>query len=284
MRFAKIRLVGSSTVDLPVEGVSTAGPFVLKSADGLGPPEVDVSIASTTKGGGVYQGRRPQNRQIVIRVGLQPDWDIGQRPEELRTILYSLLTPQYDGKHIKAQILDDGGLVIAEALCEVSRFETAIFTKDPEVQITLDCMGPYLEAPAILYETPALTANGSNTTFDITNIGTAPAEFWVSFQFSAPTSGNFVLSQTHPSGRSMTVAATFVSGAKLTIDTRAGSRGVWRTAAGSGVVTNILSDLTSSSPWLQLHGGLNTLQVNIPSTNIVWDQGGFGYKPAYWGV
>src|SRR5689334_2316445 len=97
MKIDTLRLVvGPTTVDLPVVGADPSGPFVLKGADGLGPPDIDVVIADMVQEGGVRQKKRASNRQIVALVGLNPDWSTGITPEDLRTVLYELLTPPFD--------------------------------------------------------------------------------------------------------------------------------------------------------------------------------------------
>ncbi len=233
MKFNNIRLVGASDVDFPVVNADPVGPFILKSADGLGPPEVDVSIANTVQEGGVYQGRRPQNRQIVLRVGLQPEWDIGQTAEELRTILYGLLTPKY-GKLVKAELRQDN-VIVAQAEGHISKFEVSIFTKDPEVQITLDCIHPYLLASAIKYQLPTRTVVSGQTLLDIENEGTAPSGFWMGITFQASHTTTLTISDGDPSGEWMDISGTWAAGDTLTLDTRPGSRGLWKTLSGSSV-------------------------------------------------
>jgi hypothetical protein len=280
MKFNNIRLVGASNVDFPVVDANPAGPFILKSVDGLGPPEVAVSIANTVQEGGVYQGRRPQNRQIVMRVGLQPNWDVGQTAEQLRTILYGLLTPKY-GQLVKAE-LRQSGIVIGQAEGHISRFEVAVFTKDPEIQITLDCNHPYLLAPAIKYQLPTRTVVANQTLLDILNEGTAPSGFWmgITFQVAPPTT--LTISDGSPLGERMDISGIWAAGDTLVLDTRPGKRGVWKILSGSTVQTSILSTLSGASSWLQLYGGTNQLKINTTTFN--WYNQGFGHTPAYWGV
>lgn len=280
MKFNKNRLVGASNVDLPVVGADPSGPFILKSVDGLGPPEVDVSIANTVQEGGVYQGRRPRNRQHTLRVGLQPEWDIGQTAEELRTTLYGLLTPPY-GNMVLHQIMQDN-VVVSQASGHISKFETAIFTKDPEVQITLDCTHPYLLAPALVSQNPAKTASAGQTLFDVVNTGTAPSGFKLEIVFTGAFAGPLQIADDSPQGQYMEISGAWVGGDKLTVDTRPGLRGVWKTPSGSSVAFSILNNLSGSSPWLALHGSNNELRIN--TTLFDWTGLGFSHTPAYWGV
>ena len=83
MTMEMIRLIGASSVEFPILGAEASGPFVLKSADGLGPPKVGVRMAKTVLEKAIYLGKSPDLRQIVCLVGLQPNWDVGQTPQEL---------------------------------------------------------------------------------------------------------------------------------------------------------------------------------------------------------
>lgn len=289
MKFTKIRFVGPTNVDFPIEGATPEGPYVLKGADGVGPSEIDIAVAPTLLEGGVYQGRRPANKEPVFRVGLQPDWDVGQTAGELRSELYGLLTPRF-GKPIKLQFMD-GATVVAQAEGHVSKMEVAAFAKDPEVQITFPTFKPYFYAPASINTTPIKTVNGSLTDFEVNNIGTAPSGFWMGMTFTAAVAAGtgVILTDDAADGESMAIMRAFSTGDTLIIDTRAGSRGVWRIPSG-GSKASILNDLDEDSPWMQLHGGVNTLHVN--NTSFDWytdtapnpDLGPFAHLPAYWGV
>lgn len=290
MKFTKIRFVGPTNVDFPVEDVTPEGPYILKGADGVGPSEIAVSIAPTLLEGGVYQGRRPANKEPVFRVGLQPDWDVGQTAGELRAELYGLLTPRF-GKPIILRFMNES-VVVAQTEGQVSKMEIAAFAKDPEVQITFPTFKPYFYAPTSINSTPTKTVNGSLTNFDVDNIGDAPSGFWMGITFTAAVAAGtgVVLTDDAADGESMAIMRSFGIGDTLIIDTRAGSRGVWRIPSGGGAKTSILNDLDEDSPWMQLHGGVNTLHIN--NIDFDWytdtapnpDVGPFAYLPAYWGV
>lgn len=279
MKFTQIRLIGASTVDLPLVGLLPSNPYILKAADGLGPVEVDVSITNTLTQGGVYQGRRPQLREVVLRVGVNPGWHVGQTAEQLRTTLYGLLTPKY-GNPVRMQLMD-GTIALTQNDCYVKKFEVAIFSKDPEVQITLGFAQPYLLSPTVSFLSPAKTISGGYTNFDIVNPGTAPSGFQLFMEFTAATGATLQLSDDNPFGEMLSLTKSFAVGDKLRIDTRAGQRGIWKTPAG-GSENSIINALNPTTDWLQLSGGTNHLKIN--NTAFDWYISGVVYTPAYWGV
>lgn len=282
MKMDLLRFIGASSVDFPILGADPSGPFVLKSAEGLGPPEVNVRLARTVLEGAIYQGKSAALRQIIVVIGLQPNWDVGQTAEELRTILYGLLTPRY-GQMVRAEIVNNG-VVQAYAQGHVSKLEPAIFTQDPAVQITLDCDYPYLLGPSTIQQQPAQHTVGGIRSFDVLNTGTAPSGFVAGFILRANVGTSLVLSDSDPRGQKMQIdGINWVAGDRFVIDTRAGARGVYR-GAGGGAIVSVLNNMNASvSEWLQLYGGDNTLLLNVAAFD--WDPTyNFYHQPAYWGV
>lgn len=284
MKMTKLRLVGATNVDLPIIGADASGPFVFKGADGLGPPDIVVNIGTTTQEGGIYQNRKAQNRQVIIRVGLQPEFDTGQTSEELRTTLYGLLTPRF-GQLIRMEVWDDNaGVLIAQTEGHFSKFEPAIFAKETEVQLTLDTTSPYLNSPSLLFQIPAEGVTGAKTWFDVENIGSAPSGFMMAINLTSTFTGPITINDNGgPTGQLISVSRAWTAGDQFILDTRPGQRGVWRKPSGSGAVVSVLNDMDSlNSEWLQLYSGTNRLWIN--NINFDWVAPGFGHTPAYWGV
>jgi hypothetical protein len=268
MKFTKLRFNGLTVVDFPIIGAKPQDVYICKGVDGLGPPEIDLSIADTLNAGGFYQGRRPQNKQIVALIGLNPNYSAGQVPSDLRSSLYGMLSPA-DGDSINVQLVDDEDIV-AGILGYVSKMEIVPFSETPEVQITVNCTKPYFSALDELFLTPESKALPS-----IENVGTAPAGFHMELQFTADLPG---WTLTHTSGRKMEFDYAFLTGDLLTIDTRPGFRGIWVTRV--GVTSNIIYSLTADSIWFLLHGGVNS----FASSSSAFDWGDVFYLPQFWGI
>lgn len=282
MTMDKLRLVGAQSVDFPILGADPSGPFVLKSVEGLGPPEINVRLARSVLEKAIYQGKSPVLRQIIALVGLQPDWDVGQTPKDLRKQLYSLLTPRY-GRMVQAQVFDNGEYH-SFAQGHISKLEPALFTKDPAVQITLDCDYAYLLAPDSVEQQPVQRTVGGIRAFDVVNEGDAPAGFKAGFTLMANVGTSLILKDEDPQGMRMQIdGINWVAGDRFVIDTRPGSRGVWR-GPGGGNLVPVLNNMNAAvSEWLYLYGGNNTLTIN--TTAFDWDPAyNFEHQPAYWGV
>jgi hypothetical protein len=270
MKFTKIRLNGLSTVDLPIVNALPTDIYILKAADGLGPPEVDVSIANTLNAGGFYQGRRPQPREIVLRIGLNPNYRASQTVADLRASLYGMLTPGVSDI-VQVDIMD-GDTQLVYTTGYVKKLEIAPFSPTPEVQLVLACMQQYLLSPTLLYVNP-----GSEASPVISNVGNAPAGFEMEVIFTAATT-NWALVDAN--GVGMGFAHAFASGDKLIFNTQPGSRGAWLVANGTSTKTNFIHKVTYDSTWYMLHGGDNIFATS--SQNFNW--GNVSYLPQYWGI
>ena len=273
MKMTKIKLIGLSAIDLPIVGALPSDNYILKSAEGLGPPEIDVLISDTINAGGYYQGRRPHNRELVFMVGINPDYKIGQTAADLRTTFYGLLTPGYSSS-VLVEIID-GANTVATITGYVKKLEINPFSKDPEVQITIACLQPYFQDKNLLYIVPTVA-----TDVRITNLGTAPAGFHMELIFTANVT-NWKIENAAGvlgPGQKMDFVYNFLIGDKLTIDTRPGFRGVWLTRG--GLTTNIIYTLSSSSIWYMLHGGVNI----FTASSLAFTWGDVYYLPQYWGI
>lgn len=268
-RFDTIRLKGLYDIDLPVKGLNPSASYILKAADGLGPPDVDVTIMNA-----MYLGRDPVDREITLRVGLQPNYAVGERASDLRERLYGLLTPGVSDEVLIELRLNN--VVKAQIQAQVRQMPINPFSDDPEMQIVLPCYGSFLYAQD-QYEHPMPT-NQFLPVFN--NIGTAPTGFKFDVQINVNRTSWFIkrgVAET-PSFQQMWFFHDFVAGDTLRVNTIPGQIHVRRIRG--GVVTNIIDSVSTDSTWLMLHGGANSFQCSGSSHEFTF----FAYTPKFWGI
>lgn len=254
-------------VDLPVWGASPTDRFILKSVDGLGPPEMSLQYPeSVSDGYSFLTGRQLARRQIVMRIGLNPNRAIGQTAGDLRNILYALLSgPRYVQPILN---LVNGTTTVAYVQVSVSKFETVPWSKDPEVQITFETAGPYLTG------SPQQVVTPTTSSFTVTNPGTAESGF--SFQVTLTANmSSFTLSC--PAGL-IKVTYPFLSGDRIAINTVPGTRDV--TVTRSGAVTHLFNALSNGSNWFGFLAGANPTTISTANFN----SGSISFYPLYWGI
>lgn len=276
MKYNKIRLENVSQVDLPLVGVaSPSDKFICKGVEGLGPPENDVSIS-----GGYFQGSTPRPRQVIVRVGLNPDYTTGEVPSDLRDYLYVLLTGGQNKSGVKISVLQGTTELCNTTGARISRMETNQFSKDPEVVITLECLDAYLVHPFDL----SISLTGMSLSAPVvTNVGTAPVGFKMRFTLPAGRS-YFAIStpgavETLRFNIATLLGANTSAGDILEFDTRPGLR---KALLYRGVSTfNILPSMDDASDWLVLYAGANTFGFDLGPVSG-WSE--ISYLPKYWGV
>lgn len=258
--------------DLPIWGASPTDPFILKNVDGLGPPELSLQYPeSVSDGYSFLLGRQLSRRQIVMKIGLNPNRSIGQTAGDLRNILYTLLVG-LDGTGTSVLNLVNGTTVVAYVAVTVSKFEMAPWSKDPEVQITFETPGPYLTGSPQQLITPS-----TKGAFTITNPGTAESGFNFNVTLTASMS-SFSLNRF--GGPLIKLNYAFLSGDQLSISTTPGSRDV--SIVRGGVLTHIFNALSNGSTWFGFRGGDNAMTIS--TTNFNWAVNPITFYPLYWGI
>lgn len=273
MYWTKIQLVGASFIDLPQVGASPSDIFQLKDVTGLDPSEIAVTIVDVPPYGGVFQNRRPANKQITIIVGLAPDYTSGQTSSDLREILYGLLTPNPGGS-IEVDLMNDDALV-CKITGYVSKMTALQFTKDPEVQIVIECTSPFFFGSEISESTIGLSKSSPS----LGNVGSAPTGFLMELTFTG-SQDDWTITSSSDATKKMSITKEFVSGDKLIIDTRYQMEGVYVDPVGSDPVFSLLKKFTQDSTWLKLQPGSNGFDTSSSTFDWVFIK----YTPQYWGV
>lgn len=282
MRFDQILLRGATTIKLFDLKVPRSTSYTARAIDGLGPTEVDVTLAQTSQGTGIYVGRREQLREITVNAYLNPNYLVGESPEQLREDIY-LLRPVKEDLSLDF-VLVFNGVEVATTPVYVKRVEIAPFSKDTVLQIVLASTSGYLHAlgpitllnPAFDKANPVMVNEGSTSsgfkfTVEFTDIVN-------SFGFSMEQPSSHLLLKKLPLD-----GALFLGGDVLTIDTAIGSRSI--TFVRGGTTRSALAALTEDSTWLSLYPGenqLHTTQDPVAPLNFVWKK--FEHTPKFLGV
>jgi hypothetical protein len=278
MRYTKLKLTWGpgigDTLTFALDPMRIASPYSVQSISGLEPPDVVLAMSTKAEEGAVLQGRRANNRQIVILLGFRPEYSSGQSVGELRRKLYGMLTPKLS-YNVIIQLTDDTGTDVLQTIGNVSKMDTNPFSKDPQTQITLDCLSPYFTGKTFVHPTPG-SLSGGVTSFTVPNDGDAPAGFIC----------NVTINDTQPLFRFFTwdesewihITYPFLAGDTIQINTIMGQREVTMTRSGNKV--NMLQFLSPNTSWLQLDPGPN--QFKPTPTNYTMNS--WSSTARYWGI
>lgn len=149
------------TLHLPLH--SYANGFLVKDISGLDP--VGASLVSTTVAnldGAQFQSSRRETRNVVLTLGLEPDYTVHDDVGSLRRTLYNYAMPEAE----VTLTFDMDGAPYASTKVRVESLETSLFTASPEVQISFigydpDFMGVGRLETGILYGETTIRYNGT---------------------------------------------------------------------------------------------------------------------------
>lgn len=260
-----------SAPELPLGGLfPNDDPVQVRSIDGLGPVKAEVSSTGFATGRGeLFQGSSIGKRNIVMNLGLNPDWAEGQSMSILRQQLYRYFLPE---AWTKLRFFSDH-LPVVDIEGIVESFEPNMFSQDPEVQVSVLCHKPdFIEADAIIYD-------------GIVDDGTAELEF--EYTGTVPTGFELRVDRTvaNPSysgDLTITVKAPespqILEMEDITVDTLKyfkmssvrNAKRVQNIALADGAATNLLSKMTPESVWPELNPGINVISVGALETGQAW--------------
>lgn len=284
-----IDVESDNSFNIPILGATPKDSILVRQITGLNPPDLNLFIGDYARDGGIYQGRRVGNRNIVMTFELNPNPALGETVPGLREKLYkAFYDPLAEADYLKMNFnLDDDRVLYAVGYGE--RIETEIFSAETLMQISIICPDPYLrDNEATIHENSA-----GWTTVPFTYNGTASTGFEVEIKVGASTpklilANNTVTNDTdsplYPRGR-MILNRAFAANDIITINTVRGHRRIWLTPGAGGPTVSLFADLTPTSPWLELHSQNNTMMVygNTPS-NLPAVITKLTHVTSYWGI
>src|SRR5690606_26849254 len=262
LTMVEVRTVSGQTLPLPLQDVT--GGYVVREIDGLDP--VKASIVSSRLAqvdGTVYQASRRDSRNIIIRLGFEPDY-VNTTIRDLRQNLYRYLMPK--SEVILRFYLE--GEAFVDISGRVESFETNLFAKDPQVDISVMCFDPDFYS----LDTTLVTGQASSviewTEFEYEGGVETGFEFEITvnrslsgFSIYHEGSGN--------QQRRFEFDGALLSGDVVTIDSRTGKKGATRLRGGTA--TSVLYGVTPASNCLELYPGPNSLRVQVQAgTPVPW--------------
>lgn len=246
-------------LSLPLSDASSG--LEVRDIKGLDPvPAHLVSSSFARLDGEQFQSSRREKRNIVLTLGLEPDWGqttVGQ----LRAQLYKFFMPKSDST--LRFYTDD--FPIVDILGTVETFDCPLFVKDPEATISLICFDPDFYTPDVL-QFAGNTTSGS-TAQVITYDGTVDTGIVLTMNINRSMTGFTVYNQ--PAGdvaHTMQFTAALLAGDVVQISTVAGNK--FATLTRGGVQSSLLYAISPVSEWSTFQPGNNSFWVNATGAAV----------------
>jgi len=247
----EVRTPTGMLLTLPLDDASEG--FVVEDIDGLDPVKATlVSSSFALLDGAQYQSSRLEPRNILITIGLEPDY-VTTSVRDLRTTLYDYFLPK---SLVSLRFFLSDGLTV-DITGYVESFNAELFTRDPQAIVSLMCFDPdFVELTPIVIEGDTV----SDTTETLVSYpGTAPAG--MKFVLSVDrTLTEFTIYHRDPSDNLhlIDVSAALEADDVVTINTNDGLKSMLLVR--DSVESSILYGMNRPSEWLNFTKGDNHIR------------------------
>lgn len=229
--------------------------YIVENIEGLGPVKVTlVSSKFAQQDGAQYQASQRDTRNILLKIGLEPDYTTGDTVQALRSRLYSVFMPKM-AVDLSFLLDDEQQLDISG---RVESCEPTIFDQEPAVDISVMCFDPDFVDPIVVVQNGVTTAGSNSSNF--TYQGTVDSGILFQIMPNRNLSEFTIYQQASDGGlRSMDFQAPLVDGDTVTISTISGAKFANLTRADAD--SSILYGVDPQANWLQLTPGANAIRV-----------------------
>lgn len=234
--------------------LSVESEFSLKDVGGLGPVKAAVStMDSATEAGSILVNAQDGNRNIVLKVGFEPVYEIGSTVTRLRRELMQVFMP----KTTVELEFDAGQMGRMFITGTVESHEPTIFSKDPGVVISIICNEPYFDGSNAVME--MIPSFDSNLNFVVPFAGEVPVGFEFEFTIAVANNAKAELRNLNL-GRFIALTREFRVGDLVRFSTVRKARRV--EIVRDGVVIDSLENFTGSLSQMDLQNGDNYFWFN----------------------
>jgi hypothetical protein len=263
-----------SVPELPVAGfMPSSDPIQIRDIQGLGPVKAEIATTPFATGRGeIFQGGSTTKRNIVVTLGLHPNW-VDQSMTSLRQMLYRYFMPELWTK--LRFISDDLPVVGIDGVVE--SFEPNMFSQDPEIQVSIICPKPdFIEVDTTLVYG---TVDDGTTEVVIDYVGSVSTGFELRILSSValPTYlGDLTIVNNSVSGAQsfQAQAVTVDSDMYFMINTVRSTRRIQNVYT-DGQAINLLGKMVTQSKWPELSPGENVFTVAGSTPGLDWVMGYF---------
>ena len=259
-----------SAPELPLGGfMPNDDPVQVRHIDGLEPVTAEVASTAFASGRGeLLQGSSIGKRNIVLTLGLNPNW-VDQTMTTLRHLLYRYLLPE---AWTKLRFFSDE-LPTVDIEGIVESFQPNIFSQDPEIQVSVLCHKPdFIEADATIIEG---TVDDGTTEYVFDYVGTVDTGFELRVDRTVAnpsyTGGFTIVNRAPVDPQLFEVNPVTVDTTKyFKLSTVRNAKRVSTIAVADGETTNLLSGVTDESVWPHLEPGENVVTVEASEPGQAW--------------
>jgi hypothetical protein len=242
------------TLLLDSEGSPASDLIQIRNIDGLDPVKGTVNTAGFgSVDGASFTGTSVLTRNIVLTLKPNPDWDTWTY-EKLRRLLYSYFMP----KLVVRLVFYSDDMIPVEIYGVVEDVIINMFSKEPELQVSIVCPDPYFTALE-----PTIITGISGATAEIDYPGNVEAGMIVRITHVSGAPNNLDIQMGDPKISLFGVTATVDSSNYFEMSSVPMRKYVQTVNIGDGVIENKLSNIRvqEGDLWPILQPGINEFKV-----------------------
>ncbi len=268
----EVRNSAGELLSLSMENVTNG--LYIEDIDGLGPVKASIaSSQSATSPGGNYQSSRREMRNILLKLGLEPDYSI-EDVQALRERVYNYFMSD---EPVKLRFIDSLPRTV-DIEGRVETCEPDIFAKEPTMNISILCFKPDF------VNTTTLTLEGEtvNDTEETLVAYPGTAKTGVDFTIHIDrTVSEITIYHRAPDDtiKTFEISAPLELGDIVTVGSNNNNKYVRLNRLGT--VSSLMYARGSNSDWIQLSKGANYIRVYITGAAIDYTM---DYTPRYGGL
>lgn len=257
--------------------------FLAKGIFGLDAAElIPKFYAFGARDGSKFYEHALRPREIAMRIVLNPNYVLDERPSTIRDELYRFISANRSGE--LRVVLRAGASSVAQVTGRITKFEVPLFSKVQELQITLVCEDPIFRAVS---DVDLDEVNlGDTWPYTITDaISTAPHGLLMEWEALDDSLTTFGIQDevTDPNWYFRMTVPTANTGDILRVSSVYGNKYV--SIESASVETMIASEILTGSLWPVIFPGQNEFYAWDAGTDpSAWQLKTVSYKRAYWGV
>lgn len=263
----------TSTVEFSFRDPRSLNPYNIKSILGL---DADLIIPKFEGSDGLlkFYNLILKKRTIVVQIGLNPNFADNETYSDLRDYLYKFIASSRKGRvELKFKNEDD---IVASISGFVSKFETDLFERNQEVQLTIECPDPLLKAPMPVDASVAII--DANTISIGDALSNAPHGFTAVLNIAEDV---FVIDIKDPDANwlfRIRPPGGFLAGDQIFLCSEFNNKSLYMIR--DSAIIHLADVIQLVSIWPLIFPGVNVFKVNHPG--ITWTS--ISYYPTYWGV
>jgi hypothetical protein len=226
----------------------------VREIEGLGPVKAAINtVPLGSMDGEAFNGALVNSRNIVLTIGLNPDW-ANYSMEELRRLVYAYFMPKLQSRLVFHSSDDFPTVEISGYVEDVV---PNIFAKDVEVQVSIICPDPYFTAVE-----PTVIVGISNQPIEVDYKGSIEAGINLKATEDSPPSPSLVSVQIgDPALSYFRVVCGINSSWYFVMNSVPGQKYVQNVQNGTGIIYNLLYRMQAGSTWPTLKPGINDFNV-----------------------